>query len=347
MKFIVGRSNLAATVFVPYDCKNNCSFCTTKHEYADTSKFSIKKIKDQLKVINKMPDVRDVVFTGGEPFANIKLLDEMIQVVSNDKYIFVNTTLPFDTAEEAVDYINSSKRINAVNISRHIDKIISKKSDLLFKKIKKSIKINCVVFRKYSDSEIIDFIEEYKDNNRNISFRADYRTINKSNLSTLDDPFFQQLASLGLTYLGSSGCSVCNTDSFLTKDGFEVSYHRGIENSALKVGETVMVNDLIIKQDGSLYYDWNKGNTDMNELIKKFSYNIHATTVKSEAIVRGMVENNIIDETIKDNIIEYFKLHTDIDRMPDVQEDICGRKNPGRCGRGNGGSCGPSGGGRC
>jgi organic radical activating enzyme len=342
MKFIVGRSNLAATIFVPYDCKNNCSFCTTKHEYADTSNFSVKKILKQLDIINKMPDVRDVVFTGGEPFADIKLLDEMIQKISDDKYIFVNTTLPYDTAIEAVEYINNS-RINSVNISRHIDRIISRRSDFLFDSINKSIKINCVVFRDYSDEAILDFIGMYQGYNRTISFRADYRTINKSNLSTLDDPFFQQLVSLGLTYVGSSSCSVCNTDSFLTKDGFEVSYHRGIENSALKVGETVMVNDIIIKQDGSLYYDWNKGNTDMADMIKQFTYTARERTT-TEFIVQGMVENDIIDEKIKDSVIEYLKQNTDIERHPDIPGNKCGRGGQ-RCG---GGRCGgSSGGGRC
>lgn len=35
MEFRCGRSNLALTVFVPYDCKNSCRFCTTKKSYEE------------------------------------------------------------------------------------------------------------------------------------------------------------------------------------------------------------------------------------------------------------------------------------------------------------------------
>ena len=35
MDVIIGRENISATVFVPYDCENRCNFCTTKHFYAD------------------------------------------------------------------------------------------------------------------------------------------------------------------------------------------------------------------------------------------------------------------------------------------------------------------------
>ena len=31
------------TVFVPYDCQNNCPFCINKKEYADCSGFSLEK----------------------------------------------------------------------------------------------------------------------------------------------------------------------------------------------------------------------------------------------------------------------------------------------------------------
>ena len=30
---IIGRDNISATIFVPYDCTNKCKFCTTKYLY--------------------------------------------------------------------------------------------------------------------------------------------------------------------------------------------------------------------------------------------------------------------------------------------------------------------------
>ena len=35
------------TVFVPYDCQNNCPFCINKKEYADCSGFSLEGKKQR------------------------------------------------------------------------------------------------------------------------------------------------------------------------------------------------------------------------------------------------------------------------------------------------------------
>ena len=49
MNFTIGRDNLALTVFVPWDCGNNCFFCTSKQKYAaykaDLKNLFIRKIQ--------------------------------------------------------------------------------------------------------------------------------------------------------------------------------------------------------------------------------------------------------------------------------------------------------------
>ena len=35
MEYVAGRNNLACTIFVPYDCDNNCPFCTSKWMYRE------------------------------------------------------------------------------------------------------------------------------------------------------------------------------------------------------------------------------------------------------------------------------------------------------------------------
>ena len=34
MKYVVGRSNLSVTGFVPCDCEKHCTFCTSKEFYS-------------------------------------------------------------------------------------------------------------------------------------------------------------------------------------------------------------------------------------------------------------------------------------------------------------------------
>jgi len=268
MKFIVGRNNLAASIFVPYDCSNNCAFCTTKNEYKDTSKFNVNNIVNSIEKINKMSKVVDVVITGGEPLGDLKQLDKIVSTITASKNVYINTTLPMTNVVGSINYINNVSVISGINISRHITKIVPSISDELLDNIYKPIRINCVIMRNYTNDELINFINKYKDYNRVINFRADYRYAAKETLSTFDNKFINQLIDLGLEYTGTSGCSVCNTDYFKTDDGYIVCYHRGLEHSSVKLGNTVMVNDIIVKQDGSMYYDWDLKNQYIDDMIE-------------------------------------------------------------------------------
>ena len=56
MDVIIGRENISATVFVPYDCENRCNFCTTKHFYADLQPYEVtmENIAKNVRVLSRM-----------------------------------------------------------------------------------------------------------------------------------------------------------------------------------------------------------------------------------------------------------------------------------------------------
>ena len=55
-KYVSGRENLACTIFVPWDCSNNCPFCTSKEMYGRMKDdFNLEEIYEQLKINNKLP----------------------------------------------------------------------------------------------------------------------------------------------------------------------------------------------------------------------------------------------------------------------------------------------------
>ena len=82
------------TVFVPYDCHNNCPFCINKKEYADCSGFSLEKIIESIRVMDSITPYCDFVFTGGEPFANLKVFQKMLDCIPTTHKVYINTTLP-------------------------------------------------------------------------------------------------------------------------------------------------------------------------------------------------------------------------------------------------------------
>ena len=100
------------TVFVPYDCNNNCPVCINKKESADTSKFSLEKIIESIKIVDSITPACDFVFTGGEPFANLSSLEKMLNTVPNTHKIYINTTFPVQpniTEDETIDFISGYK----------------------------------------------------------------------------------------------------------------------------------------------------------------------------------------------------------------------------------------------
>ena len=66
------------TIFVPYDCGNNCPFCINKKEYADCSGFSLEKIIESIRVMDSITPYCDFVFTGGEPLVKKNLFDYLV-----------------------------------------------------------------------------------------------------------------------------------------------------------------------------------------------------------------------------------------------------------------------------
>ena len=79
MEYVAGRTNLACTIFVPYDCDNNCPFCTSKWMYRESGmEMNIDRIIEMIEYANQSPTITEFVITGGEPTLSkrfIKILE--------------------------------------------------------------------------------------------------------------------------------------------------------------------------------------------------------------------------------------------------------------------------------
>ena len=135
------------TVFVPYDCCNNCPFCINKEEYADTSGFSLEKICESIRVMDAFTPMCDFVFTGGEPLANLDALQVMLDCVSDTHRIFINTTLPVlqnhTEAEVLAFFARNRHKLTCINVSRHLFHYVEEGDDAIFGRMPVRSRINC------------------------------------------------------------------------------------------------------------------------------------------------------------------------------------------------------------
>lgn len=282
MIFKIGRDNFALTVMVPYDCGNNCAFCTAKDIYHSIVKgldTCINDVKFQMeRTLHEFSyPIKDVVFTGGEPTADLEVLRELIDIVPADKNIYINTTLPPRNFCEFCDLVNDDPKIKGVNISRHTPSInedckfyeCAIVGDDLLNRINKPIRINCVLTDEYEQDwkKIVDrWVSIRKDVNPNISlcFRENFAALTLDakvlQRENLHNPYTTFLADLGKGYLfvDHTQCNVCDTTRFMTPGGLVVAYHRGLEKSSVLSpdGNMLEVNDLVIFPDGMIGYDW-------------------------------------------------------------------------------------------
>ena len=153
MLFSFGRENLALTVFVPYDCRNKCPFCSSKETYR-THRPSMDNVKYQLKRVLTEFDypIKDVVFTGGEPMADVDGLKELIDLVPLQYNIYINTTFTNRNIDEFVAFVNECSKIKGINIYRHSETyeqdcalLCDIATDDKIAMIQKPVRINCVV----------------------------------------------------------------------------------------------------------------------------------------------------------------------------------------------------------
>ncbi len=275
------------TVFVPYDCNNNCPFCINKKEYADTSNFSLEKIIESIKIVDSITPACDFVFTGGEPFANLSSLEKMLNTVPNTHKIYINTTFPVQpniTEDETIDFISGYKdKITCINISRHMHPYVEESSDELVAKIPTKKRINCVLYKNYNrDDRLYDFAKRWCKYQIPIQFRYDYTETTPENLYEEENDSILQDLKKHFTYIGLDGCRMRNGFHFKYfvdeyKKWEKMTYHKTLPYSTIeekdeKTGITYnILYDILIKQTGEFHSDWDNTPLDI-EKYKKVVY---------------------------------------------------------------------------
>ena len=202
------------TIFVPYDCRNHCPFCVNKQEYAHAEGFSVEAILKSIAVMDEITPRCDFVFTGGEPFANLKALQRMLDAIPTTHKVYINTTFPVQpgcSAEEMIAFTERNRdKITCINISRHLTKYVEESPDEVVARIATPKRVNCVLYMDYPADELVDYAERWRKYNIPVQFRYDYTETTPENLYQEEGDKILADLKKRFTYKGLDGCRMRN-----------------------------------------------------------------------------------------------------------------------------------------
>jgi len=266
------------TVFVPYDCGNHCPFCINKGEYADLTGFSAEKICESIRRMDSITPSCDFVFTGGEPFADLKSLQLMLDQIPTTHKVYINTTLPVSDRVSEEDIVAFTRRnrdkITCINVSRHMQHYVVESNDGLLSRLAVPFRINCVLYKNYPAEGLGPYLERFRHiSGASIQFRFDYTATTPDNLYDQEhDKILCDLKKIA-RYTGLDGCRMRCGFHFDYK-GMELTYHKTLPYSTIVErdpddGVTYSIlYDILIKQNGDIHSDWDGTKLDVDAYEK-------------------------------------------------------------------------------
>ena len=252
------------TIFVPYDCKNNCPFCINKQEYSDMSGFSLDRIMESIRIMDSITPKCDFVFTGGEPMANLESLQKMLDIIPTTHRVFINTTFPVQndySADEMIAFTEKNKdKITCFNISRHMQKYVEESPDEVLARIATPKRVNCVLYKHYPTDQLPAYADRFGAYNIPIQFRYDYTETTPDNLYEEEHDNILKDLKYYFNYKGLDGCRMRCGYHFEHK-GNHLTYHKTLPYSTIveKGDDGVtydILYDILIKQTGKIVSDW-------------------------------------------------------------------------------------------
>ena len=251
------------TVFVPYDCQNNCPFCVNKEEYENMEGFSLEKICDSIRTMDEITPYCDFVFTGGETFSNLDSLQVLLDQVPKTHKIYINTTFPVfadRTGDDMIEFVEKNKdKITCINISRHLLPYVEESPDELIARIPTKTRVNCVLYRDYPRDQLVQYMRRFKKYNIPIQFRFDYTDTTPENLYDEEHDMILKDLKEFCRYTGLDGCRM-RCGYHFDFEGLELTYHKTLPYSTIveNDGEQTydILYDILIKQNGDIHGDW-------------------------------------------------------------------------------------------
>jgi hypothetical protein len=153
-------------------------------------------------------------------------------------------------------------RISCVNVSRHLRHYVKECPDEIFDLLNFRTRINCVVFEDAKDPDTRDKLIAFMDRFRGheIQLRANYSFLTLENVFDTDNDNLFKLISEICEYKYPLEKERFRTGYVFERAGSKITYHKTLPFAKVDG----IVGDIIIRQNGRIYDDWNEYGRELN-----------------------------------------------------------------------------------
>lgn len=263
------------SIYVPYDCKNNCSFCVSKEIY-DKYPLDLDRYLETIDEIANS-DIDDISITGGEPAQNITILELILMRLQKEgRSIYINTTLPYHSFER-FKALCSKYNVTGVSVSRHAicfedESLLGITPDEEILTLPTKLRINCVCSGERAPKFLDAFCKRWEDLGINtadgnfiINFRENYSNETPETLHLLKTTLIANLCEVA-NYYGRLYCHVCDKVIFKRESGLEIRSSKVLPSTRVEFGNVVEVQSLVAFPNGHLATDWDGSTIGLNEI---------------------------------------------------------------------------------
>ena len=251
------------TVFVPYDCQNNCPFCVNKEEYENMEGFSLEKICESIRVMDGLRRNAILYSPAANRFRILNLFrSSWIRCRRRIRSISIRHLPVFAdrTGDEMIEFVERNKdKITCINISRHLVPYVEESPDELIARIPTNTRVNCVLYRDYPRDELVQYMRRFKKYRIPIQFRFDYTDTTPENLYDEEHDMILRDLKEFCRYTGLDGCRM-RCGYHFNFEGLELTYHKTLPYSTIveNDGDQTydILYDILIKQNGDIHGDW-------------------------------------------------------------------------------------------
>lgn len=223
------------------------------------------------------PDI--VIITGGEPLSNHQLLKEVVFLIrklgKDSLKLYINTSPTVEMFDYGLfSFINEN--FNGLNFSAHDISMTDTLLKSFISNLNIPIRINYVLPGNVDLLFIEDIINHFysyvamigNGYNTTLVLREDYRNITRENLFDFNTPVLNFLTEK-YELVSHQYCHFCCNFNFRTPGKLKIRYHRGTNNTSVKIGSLTEHMELILAPNGEIYTDWDMSKEGLDELIKK------------------------------------------------------------------------------